>query len=327
MSARKEVEQKEHEDMLRYLDEKPKYFTEFYYSIHDKSYCTKNKYVRYAVNFAKQEAAEGVIDYKDPTSFSKIRPATINEFISKQEGSSSFKRMWYYSLKAFFNYLDINDYIPTDPMVKIKPPKDKDQHEIIILTKEEIDQIFYNIDHPVGNSKALSKRLKYRNMYKAFMSLALVTGLRQSSIREINVQDIDWNEMCINVIQKGETQHTAYFDSKTAEYIQTWIQDREKILREKKIETDALFINQQGHRMVFHNVEEMLKIITWNLDKHITAHKLRATCCTTIIENTGDISLAAHVLGHSNLKNTMRYRKFTDESNEKALNAVSKLIK
>ena len=64
----------------------------------------------------------------------------------------------------------------------------------------------------------------------------------------------------------------------------------------------------------------MLRKYTYNINKNITPHKLRSTAATNLLEQTGDISLVAEVLGHKNLQNTRRYAKV---SNEKKINAAN----
>ena len=50
-----------------------------------------------------------------------------------------------------------------------------------------------------------------------------------------------------------------------------------------------------------------MKEYTDKLDKHITAHKMRATCATAVYDATGDIVVTQGMMGHKSVNTTRRY--------------------
>ena len=62
------------------------------------------------------------------------------------------------------------------------------------------------------------------------------------------------------------------------------------------------------------------------MNKHITPHKLRATCATNLYKKTGDIYLVANQLGHANIATTKIYTEIDVDAKRKATNILDNLI-
>lgn len=98
-----------------------------------------------------------------------------------------------------------------------------------------------------------------------------------------------------------------------------------KALRPKAGE-DALFISSQGKRISVRMVEKIVKesVIAYVPDcvdaVHFSPHKLRSTAASRVLRQTGDISFAQQMLGHSTPSTTSRfYAKLTkDDMKRKA---------
>ena len=74
------------------------------------------------------------------------------------------------------------------------------------------------------------------------------------------------------------------------------------------------------------SVNDMIKKYTYNIDKKITAHKLRSTFATNIYEATGDIYVTSKLLGHANIETTKRYAALNKEKERNAMDKISKNI-
>ena len=143
-------------------------------------------------------------------------------------------------------------------------------------------------------------------------------GLRRAAISAIDISDIDFNENRIRVIEKGEKIRDCYFGEETKHQILKWLQIRKYLMYGRK-DCAALFISTKRERLGAAAIAHIVKKYTGNItSKHITTHKLRATCATTLYEKTGDIYLVADVLGHSNIENTKRYANISTKSKKKA---------
>lgn len=295
------------------LEGMPEYMSDFYHSMTDVLEMTKRHYV-YDVEYFLDDLKRRGYVMKNGEDFAQIRSSRIAAYIDSLDGGDSLKRMTYFALKRFFMFLFNDNYIQVNPMMRVTAPKVPKQNDAVALTPEEIKKMMENIAHPdlvqyyqPTGPAAYRNRFKFINRNLAMVGLALTNGLRCASIVEINVSDLDFENKQIKVVQKGDRYHTAVLSNDLIERLKDWLCDRQTILDEKGIETDALFIGNSGKRLGNTQFNKMLAWATFNIDKTITVHKLRSTCATSIYEATGNIYLAQQLLGHASVKTTQRY--------------------
>ena len=165
---------------------------------------------------------------------------------------------------------------------------------------------------------------KFINRNVCIFSLGISTGLRVSAIAQINLDDINFKNNTIQVIEKGNKYRTIHFGDNLKEKIIAWIDDRNEYFAD--VETNALFISKKKNRISVSAIEDMIEKYTQCIDKHITPHKLRATCATNLYKKTGDIYIVANQLGHANISTTKIYTEIDHESRIKATNILDNLI-
>lgn len=91
----------------------------------------------------------------------------------------------------------------------------------------------------------------------------------------------------------------------------------------------ALFLSNRGTRMTVRMVELMIKetVRTYLPDyedkDRFTPHKLRATCATRILTQTGDIEMASTQLNHANISTTSQF--YAELKKERRKDAIKKL--
>ena len=139
------------------------------------------------------------------------------------------------------------------------------------------------------------------------------TGLRQSAITEIDISDIDFEEMKIQVVEKGNVYKDVIIDPDTVRLIRECIEERGEIS-----DNDALFVSTYKNRITKQFMRRFFEKYAIDLNKRITPHKMRATCATNLYLQTGDIYIVADRLGHSNIENTKRYTDTVDKGREAA---------
>ena len=154
--------------------------------------------------------------------------------------------------------------------------------------------------------------------------MGISTGLRVSAITQINLEDIDFQNNIINVIEKGNKYRTIYFGDNLKTKLSLWMNDREKYYSD--VDTNALFISRKKNRISVSAVEDLLQKYTHNINKKITPHKLRATCATNLYKKTRDIYLVANQLGHANIATTKIYTDIDNESKLKAVEILDNII-
>jgi site-specific recombinase XerD len=325
MNGRLEKELKAEEKMNKKLNDLPKVFTEFYYSMaaDGKSYTTMQKYISHNVDFMNY-ITKGKYDEK---FYECIRTPHVNQYMASirrktingsvvRNGDDICAARWT-SLRAFFNFLKENEYIEDNPFDKTSRPKIRTEHKVTYLTQNEINLVMSEI-----KSKATKKQLS-RDL--CLVSLALSTGLRVSAITQINIEDIDFKKRTINVIEKGNKIRTIQFGENLEILLKQCIIDRDRYF--SGAETNALFLSQWRRRMTPEAVRNLTQKYTAVIpDKHISPHKFRASAATNLAASGVSIQAIAKVLGHENIQTTRRYVEVLDSEAAKATNILDNLI-
>ena len=311
--------------MMAKLKNQPPILTDFYYDMkdEDKSYTTINNYVDHVIHFMKFVTGDRYKRefYKNVTStdikkyMNSIKRKEVDGEVV--EVGDEIRAARWSSLNAFFNFLKSNSYVEESPMENTKRPKAKVEHVVTYLTEEEIDAMLNKVKEEATPM--------FVNRDLCIISIGLTTGLRVSAICNINVNDIDFNTNRIKVVEKGNKTRYIKFGDKTKNKIENCIKDREKYFSDA--ETDALFVSRNGNRIPTSMVGVLISKYTEGItSKHITPHKLRASCATNLYQKTGDLLLTSKVLGHENMQTTKRYAAVADKSMDKATQILDDLV-
>lgn len=253
--------------------------------------------------------------------FNEVKPMDIDAYMvhtktnSKNGGKcgASVRNSKLAAVKSFYEFLEKNGIIKDNPCKNVEKIKNNKQRNVVSLSTEEIRTINDRIMQSY-HSKGRDNKWKYRDL--AIFSLGYTTGLRQSAIREINMDDISLTNRTVKVTEKNSVEKTMYLSSNTCMILKRWIEDREKLLGDCKC--DALFISNRRERIGTRTLQDVVEKYTSDFGKHITPHKLRSTFAMNLYEATGDVYLVAEALGHKNIQNTRIYAKASERKMREA---------
>lgn len=325
-NGRLENEIKELDKIRLKINDLPKVIRDYYYYLEaaDKSYTTIKVYINYIQNLMDY-CTNGKYDedfYKNITSnqineyMSSIRYKTNANGSSIKIGNEIRAARWS-ALNTFFIYLKNNQKINSNPMDQtFRPAFNKREKSVVYLTEEEIKKCFNSI-YENGNKK-------YINRDVCIVSLGISIGLRVSAITQINLEDINFDTNTLNVVEKGNKYRVMHFGDNLKQKLIAWCEDREKYFSD--IQTNALFISKKRNRLSVSAVEDLIEKYTKSIDKHITPHKLRATCATNLYKKTGDIYMVKEQLGHASTATSQIYTNFDNESKLKAASILDNLV-
>ena len=153
------------------------------------------------------------------------------------------------------------------------------------------------------------------------------TGMRESALSEINVEDINMETGELTVIDKRHKTHkyNLFKSEKLKETLEIWLKERRGILKEKRCE--ALFISSRNKRLEPGTIINLVyKYTEPVLGVRISPHKLRAAFCTMLYEETNDIELVRDAVGHSSSLTTQKYVVKRESAKEKAANIMAELF-
>ena len=98
---------------------------------------------------------------------------------------------------------------------------------------------------------------------------------------------------------------------------------RSKIVKEKNIDSDALFLSERGNRISRRTVQDIIEKQLKNAglsDKGYSTHKLRHTSATLMYKyGDVDILVLKEILGHENVSTTQIYTHLDNDMLSKLL--------
>lgn len=304
-NGRIEKEHNAKEKMNKKLQTLPQIFTLFYnwMNAREKTYTTMKNYINHVIDFMDfvTDNKRNELFYKNVTDddieryMVSIRRKNING--KEMQVGDDIRAARWSSLNTFFKFLNQKKHIDNNPMLLTERPKIKTEHTVTYVTPEEIKSIFERIDN--------ESREKVKNRDACIVALGLSTGLRVSAIVNIDIEDIDFRENTIKVIEKGRKIRFIKFAENLRNIILVWMKDRE--LYFNGTQTGPLFISQLKNRMSVDSVEDVVKKYTSHLSKKITPHKLRSSAAMNLHGAGVDILTIASMLGHENVATTQRY--------------------
>lgn len=326
MNGRLEKELSAEKKMQEKLKALPKIFSEYYVYLRaaKKTYTTIGTYINYVVHFAKY-LGNGKVDndfYQDVNT-SDIEGYIISLETKEVKGQlqrvgSDIQCARWSGLNTFFEFCVKRDYLKTNPVAKTTRPKNTEEHAVTYLTKPEIKRIMKSID------KNQSDIMRVRD--KTIVSLALSTGMRVGAIVNLNIEDINFDENVIRVIEKGNKQRGIPIGENAAQLLQDWIVTRNKVFAH--VDTNALFISRKNVRITSKAVGDMIRRYAEDagINKHITPHKCRSSAATNLAAAGVDIQTIGHMLGHKSTSTTLRYVAILDEKKKEATGILDKMI-
>ena len=277
------------------------------------------------------------INVKDVRPEDITRQNIIKYFISIQQTvkgdsivltSSSYQQTIWSCLNNFLQFMVDSNYIKNNYIKNIKRPKNKDIDRINsnrkLLTKDDFNSILKTVESGCGSEKArkYQKSMKDRDMsiFLIFMS----TGIRKTALEEINIEDIDFNNKTLTVLDKGNKYHQYKLNELTIKYLLSWLKYRKEIISE---DTDALFLSSRGKRISGNAIYKLIdKYASMSLGYHISPHKLRSGFCSIMYNETEDIEFVRRAVGHSNISTTQRYIVTNNNEREKSSDIMNNIL-
>jgi integrase/recombinase XerC len=325
IAGRLEKETQFYEKMKTKLKGMPKIISEYCTSMraNRKSYTTVGVYINNVIHFARF-----VTDGKLTEDFYKnITASDVENYmisLETRETSSGIKRTGddilqtrWSSLNTFFDWCLKRAYIDKNPMGVVSRPKNNTEHKVTYLTKVEINKLFRAIDK--NPNETLGKR------DKTIISLALATALRVSALVNINVDDIDFDNNVIKVIEKRQKVREIPIGENTKNVLKEWVEFREDMYM--NINSPALFFSKNYERISVWGVNDMLeKYCDWAGIKRVTFHKLRASSACALAKAGVPVKAISQQLGHSGIGVTMRYVDVFNEDKEKTKGVLDNLF-
>jgi len=201
-------------------------------------------------------------------------------------------------IKAFYQYLIIEDCIEHNPIELIETPKIGFKLPDT-LTLIEIDQLITAID--LSNSQGERNRAILETLYSC--------GLRVSELVHLKLSNINFKEGYLKIVGKGNKERLAPIGSRATKYLNIYINDVRNHQKIKKGYKDFVFLNNRGAkltRVMIFIIIQSLKEKT-GIKKKISPHTFRHSFATHLIEGGANLRAVQEMLGHESITTTEIY--------------------
>jgi integrase/recombinase XerC len=216
------------------------------------------------------------------------------------------------AIRTFLRYLRREELIASDPGALIGTPK-REVRMPAHLSEEEMSHL---LDAP-DVSAPLGRR------DQAVLELFYASGLRLSELAGLDVDDINLSARMVRVLGKGGKERLVPFNVTTASAIRTYLKDRELLVRQppdpralsRRLQLrhqqrrNPLFVNYRGGPLTVRSIDRLVRrhVAAAGPQTGISAHALRHSFATHLLERGADLRAIQELLGHARLSTTQRY--------------------
>ncbi len=210
------------------------------------------------------------------------------------------------TLRNFFRFAQIQDYISVDPSLNLESPKIR-RTLPGYLRLDEVELLLSQPDEktPLG--------LRDRAMLEVLYS----TGLRVSELVSLRVMDLDTSVGCVRCIGKGDKERIVPIGKKAVHLVDRYLRDARPRLvgKGKQALATTLFINRRGSPISRVGVWKILSAYGRQAGLKVgsTPHMLRHSFATHLLERGADLRSVQLMLGHSDISTTQIYTHVVEE--------------
>ena len=285
----------------------------------------KHEYLHEFVCFYCSNSKESAINYKRVANeFIEFtmnkRGCNINELIKQankrdvlmyvkeleDRGLSPYSINFYISVvSTFFKFLTDFDYRdktnPCDTVQRVSTQGVEQKQEY--LTEDE----YTNLLQAIKVRTAKARKFEFTSARDTLLvTLNLTVGLRCSEALNLTVEQ--FNSDVISIIGKGGKLRKFKVTDEIRARFNEYMEVRDQAFNDGE-DSDLLFVSITGKELHVKDINKNLKKYAEraNIDKDLSSHCLRRSCATHYLNEGIPVAKVATLLGHSDVKTTMRY--------------------
>ena len=223
-----------------------------------------------------------------------VEADTLNLFVMglRHRGVSARSiRRYLSSIRGFFTFLVQQGILAENCVISIQTPK--------------IDQVLPKIIDfdDLKRMTTLSSELYPELRAVVMIELMYSCGLRVSELVGIDISDLDLEEGFVRVKGKGGKTRFSPIGRSAIDAVEMYLS------RRPNCENDALFVNQNNHRISPRSVQNIVKkrALEVGVTVNVHPHMLRHAAATHFLQSSHDLRTVQEFLGHKSIKSTQVY--------------------
>ncbi|MFC1657938.1 site-specific tyrosine recombinase/integron integrase [Candidatus Omnitrophota bacterium] len=264
------------------------------------------RYLEIEKNYSSLTLLNYRVDLEDFSSFLRQTPLEKVDYLAlrrylahlkeRRLGTRSIARKLS-CLRSFFKFLCRDNYLKSNPALSLSAMR-LDKHLPSFLTEEQVLKL---LQAPGGSTE---RDLRDQAILETFYS----TGMRISELVGMNIDDLDFISGVAKVRGKGKRERLLPIGEYALKAIRSYLEKRKK-------KSNSLFLNKNNTRLSDRGARNVVRkyIRLASLSGGISAHSLRHSFATHLLNRGADLRSVQELLGHANLSTTQIYTHLTTE--------------
>jgi integrase/recombinase XerD len=213
--------------------------------------------------------------------------------------SENSKRRLISAMRGFYKFLMIDGHIKNNPAEHLDSPQ-KGFYLPRFLNQTETEQLLSVPD--VSTETGLRDR--------AILELMYACGLRVSEAVNLKLGDVDLDSGILTTTGKGSKTRRVPVGTSAVEWLKSYLAVRRK---KENIEIDNMFVTPLGKPINRQTIHFFIKEYAEKCGlQGVSAHTLRHSFATHLVQNSADIRSVQQMLGHADISTTQIYTHMTD---------------
>ena len=253
---------------------------------------------------------------------SELRPAALNRdsirrFVGQlhhrgQSRATAARKLA--AVRTFLRYLRHESIIDDDPGALVPTPK-RGVRMPAHLSEDEMTALI----------AAAAEETPLGRRDRTILELFYASGLRLSEVAGLDLEDVNLGARMARVLGKGGKQRLVPFNTSAANAIREYLSGREQLVRKgppdrghhalrrtvrpRERRRQPLFVNYRGGRLTARSIDRLVRryVAASSARAGISAHALRHSFATHLLQRGADLRAIQELLGHARLSTTERY--------------------
>jgi integrase/recombinase XerD len=231
-------------------------------------------------------------------SLESASPDDVRTFLAVGEWRPATRARKAAAIRSFYRRGVLNGVVSSDPTRGLAGPR-LESGLPRTLTVDEVERMLAG---PKADPRGLRDRALLETLYGA--------GLRASEALGLRLQDIDLEVGFVRTIGKGDKERVVPLGRKAIEALRVYNERGRPFLGGAgTIKAPELFLNNRGRRMSRQGLHLVIKRYARaaGLPDDVSAHTLRHSFATHLLEGGADLRAVQEMLGHADLSTTQIY--------------------
>jgi integrase/recombinase XerD len=222
----------------------------------------------------------------------------LRRFLTSQEWRPSTRARKLAAVRSFYRHLVLSGRLERDPSARLATPR-ADAGLPQALSVEEAERL---LTRPPAGPLGLRDRALLEVLYGA--------GLRASEVLSLRLQDVDLEVGFVRTVGKGDKERVVPLGRQGTAAVQAYLErGRPQLGNPGGLKPGFLFLNARGRRLSRQGLHQLIKRYAREagLAEDVSAHTLRHSFATHLLQGGADLRAVQEMLGHADLSTTQIY--------------------